>query len=101
MSAKDQEMHYLHNEITSYRKEYENIMEVKLALDMEIGIYRKLIEAEESRLRRWGIYFGIHTNLCFLGLGLGRRDCFNFLNVFLQISNAQIVSKVILWHRGM
>jgi len=51
MSAKDQEMHYLHNEITSYRKEYENIMEVKLALDMEIGIYRKLIEAEESRLR--------------------------------------------------
>ena len=57
MSAKDQEMHYLHNEITSYRKEYENIMEVKLALDMEIGIYRKLIEAEESRLRRWGFTF--------------------------------------------
>lgn len=31
-------------------KEYHNLQEIKIALDMEIAVFRRLIESEEDRL---------------------------------------------------
>ena len=39
-------------EIDTQRHEYENILEVKLALDTEIAVYKSLIDAEEKRISR-------------------------------------------------
>ena len=50
MSAKDQEIQRLLDELANQMKEYQNLQDIKIALDMEIAVFRRLIECEEDRL---------------------------------------------------
>jgi len=50
MIAKDDEIKKLLDEINKQMEEYQNLVNTKTALDMEIAVYRKLVESEEDRL---------------------------------------------------
>ncbi|XP_068171427.1 lamin L3 isoform X2 [Antennarius striatus] len=50
MSQKDQELLSVRSQMSSQLEDYENLLDIKLALDMEISAYRKMLEVEEQRL---------------------------------------------------
>jgi len=50
MCAKDDEIKRLLDELNNQMKEYQNLMDTKVALDMEIAVFRRLLECEEDRL---------------------------------------------------
>ena len=37
-------------ELLRHQQQYQSLMDTKVALDMEIAVYRKLLESEEDRL---------------------------------------------------
>jgi len=52
MSSKDGEIRLLLKEIKEGKQKYEQLVEVKLSLEMEISTYRSILEDEEKRIKR-------------------------------------------------
>ena len=52
MNARDSEIVTMRSELDDKRKEFEDILGTKMALDTEIAIYKTLLDEEEKRVSR-------------------------------------------------
>ncbi len=50
LAAKEDEIKRLLDELSNQLNEYQALMDTKVALDMEIAVFRRLLESEEDRL---------------------------------------------------
>lgn len=49
INLRDKEIHILREDMEEQLRQYEDLMGMKVALDMELAAYRKLLESEEVR----------------------------------------------------